>query len=141
MGGRDSFATIWRRLGKAQKESRLSSVTFDAGGLIALERNDRRVIALLTRASERGMAITIPATALAQVMRNPSRQARLSSPASAFANELLPICCTLIRCRALLRDANGGVLKKEKRDHGVSAHKASSEKTLLPVGRRYPCPL
>jgi predicted nucleic acid-binding protein len=56
----------------------LSSVTFDAGGLIALERNDRRVLALLARASERGIAITIPTTALAQVMRNPSRQARLS---------------------------------------------------------------
>jgi hypothetical protein len=56
----------------------LSSVTFDAGGLIALERNDRRVLALLARARERGMPITIPATALAQVMRNPSRQARLS---------------------------------------------------------------
>lgn len=56
----------------------MSSVTFDAGGLIALERNDRRVLALLARASERGIAITIPTTALAQVMRNPSRQARLS---------------------------------------------------------------
>jgi hypothetical protein len=56
----------------------LSSVTFDAGGLIALERNDRRVLALLARARERGMPITIPTTALAQVMRNPSRQVLLS---------------------------------------------------------------
>ena len=56
----------------------MNGVTFDAGGLIALERNDRRVLALLARASERGMPITIPATALAQVMRNPSRQARLA---------------------------------------------------------------
>jgi hypothetical protein len=56
----------------------LNGVTFDAGGLIALERNDRRVLALLARAKEWGMPITIPATALAQVMRNPSRQARLS---------------------------------------------------------------
>ncbi len=56
----------------------MNGVTFDAGGLIALERNDRRVLALLARARERGMPITIPATALAQVMRNPSRQARLT---------------------------------------------------------------
>ena len=55
----------------------MSGVTFDAGGLIALERNDRRILALLARARELGMPITIPATALAQVMRNPSRQARL----------------------------------------------------------------
>ena len=53
-------------------------LTFDAGGLIALDRNDRRVIALVARATERGMRITIPATALAQAIRNPARQVRLS---------------------------------------------------------------
>jgi hypothetical protein len=56
----------------------VSGVTFDAGGLIALDRNDRRVLALVARATERGMRITIPATALAQAIRNPARQARLS---------------------------------------------------------------
>lgn len=56
----------------------MSGVTFDAGGLIALDRNDRRVLALIARAAERGMRITIPATALAQAIRNPARQARLS---------------------------------------------------------------
>jgi len=56
----------------------LSGITFDAGGLIALDRNDRRVLALLVRATERGMRVTIPATALAQAIRNPARQARLS---------------------------------------------------------------
>ena len=56
----------------------MSGVTFDAGGLIALDRNDRRVIALVARAAERGRRITIPATALAQAIRNPARQARLS---------------------------------------------------------------
>ena len=61
-----------------ERESRLSGVTFDAGGLIALDRNDRRVLALVARAAERAMRITIPATALAQAMRNPAGQARLS---------------------------------------------------------------
>ena len=56
----------------------MSGGAFDAGGLIALDRNDRRVLALVARAAERGMRITIPATALAQAMRNPARQARLS---------------------------------------------------------------
>jgi predicted nucleic acid-binding protein len=56
----------------------LSGITFDAGGLIALDRNDRRVLALVARAMELGMRITIPATALAQAIRNPARQARLS---------------------------------------------------------------
>ena len=56
----------------------MSGITFDAGGLIAVDRNDRRILTLLTQAKERGMRITIPATALAQAMRNPARQARLS---------------------------------------------------------------
>lgn len=56
----------------------MSGITFDAGGLIALDRNDRRVVALIARAAERGLRLTIPATALAQAMRNPARQARLS---------------------------------------------------------------
>jgi predicted nucleic acid-binding protein len=46
--------------------------------LIAVDRGDRRVLALLARALERGARVTIPATALAQAIRNPARQARLS---------------------------------------------------------------
>jgi hypothetical protein len=53
-------------------------VTFDAGGLIALDRNDRRVIVLLARAAQTGAGVTVPATALAQAIRQPARQARLS---------------------------------------------------------------
>lgn len=55
----------------------MSGITFDAGGLIALDRSDRQVITLLARAAERGMRITIPATALAQAIGNPVRQTRL----------------------------------------------------------------
>lgn len=56
----------------------MSGVAFDAGGLIALDRNDRRVLTLLARATERGMRVTVPATALAQAIRSPAGQARLS---------------------------------------------------------------
>ena len=53
-------------------------VTLDAGALIALDRNDRRVIALLSRAHETSARVTIPAAALAQAVRNPARQAGLA---------------------------------------------------------------
>jgi hypothetical protein len=56
----------------------VSGITFDTGGLIALDRNDRRVLVLLARAAERGLRVTIPATALAQAIRNPARQVRLT---------------------------------------------------------------
>jgi hypothetical protein len=52
--------------------------TFDAGGLIGLDRNDRRVIVLVARAAETGARITVPATALAQALRRPERQVRLA---------------------------------------------------------------
>jgi hypothetical protein len=52
-------------------------VTLDAGALIGLDRGDRRVVALLTRALETSARVTIPATALAQAVRDPARQAQL----------------------------------------------------------------
>lgn len=56
----------------------MPGVTFDAGGLIALDRNDRRVVILLARARETGARVTVPATALAQAIRRPERQVRLA---------------------------------------------------------------
>jgi hypothetical protein len=56
----------------------MRGITFDAGGLIALDRRERRVLILVARAKELGMRITIPATALAQAIRNPARQVLLS---------------------------------------------------------------
>jgi hypothetical protein len=53
-------------------------VTLDAGGLIALDRNDRRIVVLLARARETGARVTVPATALAQAIRRPDRQVRLA---------------------------------------------------------------
>lgn len=47
----------------------MSGVTLDAGAMIALDRDDRRVVALLARAEELGTRVTVPATALAQAIR------------------------------------------------------------------------
>jgi len=69
----------------------MSGIAFDAGGLIALDRNDRRVLALVARAIERGMRITIPATALAQAIRNPARQSRLSRLIRQPGTDLVPL--------------------------------------------------
>ncbi len=69
----------------------MNGITFDAGGLIALDLNDRRVLTLIARATERGMRITIPATALAQAIRNPARQARLSRLIRQAGTDLIPL--------------------------------------------------
>lgn len=56
----------------------MAGIVLDAGGLIGLDRNDRRVIVLLARAVETNSPVTIPASALAQAIRRPERQARLA---------------------------------------------------------------
>jgi predicted nucleic acid-binding protein len=56
----------------------MPGVTLDAGALIALDRNDRRMVVLLARARETSARITVPATALAQAVRRPDRQVRLA---------------------------------------------------------------
>lgn len=53
-------------------------ITLDAGGLIAVDRDDRSVVVLLTRATEVGARLTLPAGALAQAIRRPERQVRLA---------------------------------------------------------------
>jgi predicted nucleic acid-binding protein len=69
----------------------VNGITFDAGGLIALDRSDRRVLRLIARATERGMRITIPATALAQAIRKPATQAHLSRLIRQVGTDLIPL--------------------------------------------------
>lgn len=56
----------------------MSGLTLDAGALIAFERNDRAVVALLARALEVGFSIAVPAGVVGQAWRNGRRQARLA---------------------------------------------------------------
>ena len=74
-----------------KREGGVTGIVFDAGGPIALDRNDRRVLTLLARAMERGMRITIPATALAQAIRNPARQSRLSRLIRQSTTDRMPL--------------------------------------------------
>jgi hypothetical protein len=53
-------------------------VTLDAGPMIRLDGDDRRMALLLARADENGDLVIVPGTALAQAIRDPARQARLS---------------------------------------------------------------
>lgn len=56
----------------------MPGVTLDAGALIAIERGDRRMQALLDEAHSAGLPIDIPAGVLAQAWRAGPRQARLA---------------------------------------------------------------
>lgn len=56
----------------------MQGLTLDSGALLALDRNSRRVVVLLARAAQTSSPVTVPATALAQAIRHPQRQARLA---------------------------------------------------------------
>ena len=69
----------------------MNGIVFDAGGLIALERNNRRLWSLVGTALEDGDRILVPATALAQVIRNPARQVRLWRMIQHRGTEVVPL--------------------------------------------------
>ena len=58
----------------------MSGVTLDAGPMIQLDRDERRVVALLALADETGIPVVIPGAALAR--RSGNRRARPASPGS-----------------------------------------------------------
>ena len=57
----------------------MSGISLDAGALIAIERGDPEVRALLRQAAERGLEVHVVPEVVAQVWRGGSRQARLSA--------------------------------------------------------------
>jgi hypothetical protein len=56
----------------------MAGLTLDVGALIAFERNDRRLVALIARSLERRHSIAVPAGVVGQVWRDGRRQARLA---------------------------------------------------------------
>lgn len=68
-------------------EKRPRPVVLDTGGLIAYERGDRMVVALLELARQ----VHVPAGALAQAWRNPAKQVRLARLVRAEDVEVHPL--------------------------------------------------
>jgi hypothetical protein len=66
-------------------------LTFDAGALIALDRGDRRIVALLDRLAASNGTLTIPASALSQAVRRPERQIRLSRLVRQPSTNVVPL--------------------------------------------------
>lgn len=65
-------------VGRPTRVGRPSGVTLDVGALIAFERGDERMRALVRLGHDRGLPLLIPAGVLGQVWRDGSRQARIS---------------------------------------------------------------
>jgi hypothetical protein len=62
----------------------MAALVFDTGALIALERGDREIAAMLAVASKSGTEAMTSSTCIAQVWRDPVRQARLARALKGF---------------------------------------------------------
>lgn len=69
----------------------MSGITFDAGALIAFERADRRVVAIVARALERREHVAVPAGVVGQVWRDGRKQARLARLLASPIVQVVPL--------------------------------------------------
>lgn len=107
MGKEGSFAAKAPRKTGQAAPGRVSGITFDAGGLIAVERRHRQVLALLDTALRDGSRIVVPATALAQVIRDPRRQVFLWRLIQREETEIVPLDGSYAQAVGLLLARSG----------------------------------
>jgi hypothetical protein len=69
----------------------VAGLTLDAGALIAFERSDRRVVAMIARSVEFGLPLAVPAGVVGQVWRDGRRQARLARLLASDLVEVEPL--------------------------------------------------
>lgn len=61
-----------------EREPATTGLTLDTGALLALERGDPKIRALLRRAKDRELALSVPSGVVAQAWRGGPRQARVA---------------------------------------------------------------
>jgi hypothetical protein len=91
VGTKNAFSAKAESQAEPNAQRGVSGIVFDAGGLIALERGDRRVLTIADTIFLDRSKVIIPATVLAQVIRNPARQARLGRLLQRKDTELVPL--------------------------------------------------
>jgi hypothetical protein len=81
----------------------MAALVFDAGALIALDRRDRDLYALVALAAQQGIEAITSSAIVAQVWRDPARQARLTTALQGF-KEFAVDQLAARRCGLLLAD-------------------------------------
>jgi len=94
-------------MGAQGSRAKTQGVTLDAGALIALDRGDGRMIALLERALDAKRLFHVPAGAVAQAWRDGARQATLARFLRAVEVEVEPLDEPLARACGALCGASG----------------------------------
>ena len=84
-------------MGKTRTGS-TTGIVLDAGALIALDRGDKRMIALLQRAIDQKQALRVPAGVVGQAWRNGRIQVTLSRFLRSDEVEIVPLDEQTARC-------------------------------------------
>lgn len=79
----------------------MAALVFDAGALIALDRGDRAIGALIALAAQQGSEAVTSSACVAQAWRDPARQARLTRALGGFLEQPLDMPAAR-RCGLLL---------------------------------------
>jgi len=124
----------------------MPGLTLDSGALIAFERNDRSIVAIIARAVQQGVTLAVPAGVVGQVWRDGRRQARLARLLGAPQMEIEPLDDIRARAAGQLCGVSGTrdvidasvVLCARGRGHGVVTSDLDDLRRLDPSLRLVP---
>ena len=117
-------------MGRTHAAAARAGITLDAGALIALDRGDKRLIALLARALAQRLKIRVPSSVVGQAWRDGRVQVTLARFLRVYEVEIIPLDEQLARacgelCGATgtadIIDASVVILARERRDHVVTS--------------------
>ena len=117
-------------MGRTRARKTSAGITLDTGALIALDRGDQRMIALLRQALARGFAFRVPSGVLGQAWRDGRVQVTLGRFLRSEEVEIIPLDAPLARacgelCGATntsdIIDASVVILARERQDPIVTS--------------------
>ena len=117
-------------MGRAHVAAARPGLTLDTGALIALDRGDKRLIALLQRALAKRLRLQVPSGVVGQAWRDGRVQVTLARFLRIDEVEIIPLDEQLARacgelCGATdtadIIDASVVILARERRDHIVTS--------------------
>jgi predicted nucleic acid-binding protein len=117
-------------MGKTRTRAAPAGITLDTGALIAVDRGDKRMIALLDQALAQGCTFRVPSGVLGQAWRDGRVQVTLARFLRAQEVEIIPLDEQLARsCGELcggtntsdIVDASVVILARERRDTIVTS--------------------
>jgi len=117
-------------MGRTRAAAARAGITLDAGALIALDRGDKRLIALLDRALAQRLTFRIPSGVVGQAWRDGRVQVTLARFLRIDEVEIIPLDEQLARacgelCGATdtsdIIDASVVILARQRRDHIITS--------------------